>query len=239
MDDDLLSGLRDRLQEQSRVPQLPPDWHCESAMLAAHGFDYGGDFFVADLLTHPTGTTGMQMILVDVCGKGEDAVPDAVQLAGALGGLVVAVPEAAVMAAANEFLMRLPCPESFATAVQVVVDFATGGYVVRSAGHPPVLRWHRSPGEWLVDTARGTALGVVDAPEMHVSRGVLGRGEALLFYTDGVVESRGTDIDVGIEWLRRVAATAVADGFADAPERIIGQVERGDDDRAVLILGRE
>ncbi|UMG92466.1 PP2C family protein-serine/threonine phosphatase [Nocardioides sp. TF02-7] len=239
MDEDLLSGLRDRLQAQSRVPQLPPDWHCESAMLAAYGFEYGGDFFVADLLTHPSGAAGMQMVLVDVCGKGEGAVPDAVQLSGALQGLLVAVPESGLMAAANEFLLRLPCPESFATAVQVVVDFATGRYVVRSAGHPPVLRWRREPGEWVVDSARGTALGVVDRPEMHVSEGVLARGEALLFYTDGVVEARGSDIDTGIAWLQRVAADAVAEGFAAAPGRIIDQVERGDDDRAVLVLVRE
>ena len=238
MDEDLLIGLRDRLQEQSRVPQLPPDWHCESAMLAAHGFEYGGDFFVADLVTHESGGLGLQMILVDVCGKGETAVPDAVQFAGALGGLVVAVPPEELLGAANEFLLRLPSDEAFATAAQVIVDFATGRYSIRSAGHPPVLRFCSGMGEWIVDTARGTALGVVDDPELDVSEGVLERGEALLFYTDGVVEERAADIDDGIAWLRATARAAVADGFADAPERILRQVPRGDDDRAVLILGR-
>jgi serine phosphatase RsbU (regulator of sigma subunit) len=238
VDEDLLSGLRDRLQEQSRVPQLPPDWHCESAMLAAHGFEYGGDFFVADLLALDSGGAGMQMILVDVCGKGETAVPDAVQFAGALGGLLVAVRPEDLMAAANEYLLRQPSDEAIATAVQVLVDFATGRYVVRSAGHPPVLHWRSDLGEWVVDTARGTALGVVDHPELFISEGVLERAEALLFYTDGLVESRGGDIEDGIAWLRVTARIAVADGFADAPERILAQVERGDDDRAVLILGR-
>ena len=239
MPEELLSGLRARLQEQSQVPRLPPDWHCESAMLAAHGYEYGGDFFVADLVTHETGGLGLQMVLVDVCGKGSTAVPDAVQFAGALGGLVVAVAPEDLLAAANEFLVRQPSDEAFATAVQVIVDFATGRYSVRSAGHPPVLHWRMDLGEWVVDNARGTALGVVEHPELHVSEGVLDRGEALLFYTDGMVESRGTDIDDGIAWLRAVARTAVADGFADAPDRILRQVERGDDDRAVLILGRE
>jgi serine phosphatase RsbU (regulator of sigma subunit) len=142
------------------------------------------------------------------------------------------------MAAANEFLLRQPSDEAFATAVQVILDFASGRYVIRSAGHPPVLHWRSDLAEWVVDNARGTALGIVEEPELFLSEGVLERGEALLFYTDGVVESRGCDIEDGIEWLRVSARTAIADGFADAPERILADVDRGDDDRAVLILGR-
>ena len=59
-----------------------------------------------------------------------------------------------------------------------------------------------------------------------------------MFYTDGVVESRGSDIDTGIAWLQRVALDAIGPGFAGAAQRIIARVESGDDDRAVLILGR-
>jgi serine phosphatase RsbU (regulator of sigma subunit) len=233
----LLSGLRDRLQEQSRVPDLPPDWRCVSAMLPAHGFEYGGDFFVADLVDTGSGP-GMQMILVDVCGSGPTAVPDAMQFAGALGGLVAAVPPEKVLAGANGYLLRLPSDEAIATAAHVIIEFGTGGYRIRSAGHPPVLRWDAEGGEWLVDAARGTALGVVEDPEFSVSEGVLAPGEALLFYTDGVVESRSTDIETGIEWLRAAAREAYRDCPGTAPQSILAQVARGDDDRAVLIIAR-
>lgn len=235
--DRLLSGLRDRLQEQSRVPPLPPDWRCVSAMIAANGFEYGGDFFVADLVESGAGP-GLQMVLVDVCGSGATAVPDAVQLAGALGGLVSAVPPEEVLAGANGYLLRLSSDEAFATAAHVIIEFATGRYSIRSAGHPPVLRWDGAAGEWLVDIARGTALGVVDNPDLPASGGVLAPGEALLFYTDGVVESRSNDIEDGIEWLRGAARAAYLDGLDSAPGAILGQVPRGDDDRAVLILAR-
>jgi serine phosphatase RsbU (regulator of sigma subunit) len=111
---------------------------------------------------------------------------------------------------------------------------------VRSAGHPPVLHWRAGAGEWAIDNARGTALGVVDEPEFPVSEGLLAPGEALLFYTDGVVERSTSDIDTGIEWLRSAARTAVRDGeMRDVPARIMEHVSRGDDDRAVLVLGRE
>ena len=85
------------------------------------------------------------MVLVDVCGKGASAVPDAVQFAGALRGLIVGVPEDQLMASANTYLMRQPSDESIATAVHVVVDLATGRYAIRSAGHPPVLHWQSAP----------------------------------------------------------------------------------------------
>ena len=50
MDEAFLSGLRDLLQEQCQVPPLPEGWLSSSAMLSAQGFEYGGDFFVADLV---------------------------------------------------------------------------------------------------------------------------------------------------------------------------------------------
>lgn len=240
MDEAFLSGLRDLLQEQCQVPPLPAGWLCTSAMLAANGFAYGGDFFVADRVRTADGADGLAMVLVDVCGKGETALPHAVQFAGALRGLLVGLPEEQLMAAANAFLLRQPSDESIATAVQVTIDLTNGRYAIRSGGHPPVLHWRAGAGEWVVDNARGTALGVVDHPEFPVSEGVLGSGDAFLFYTDGVVERSDADIDAGIDWLLKEAGVAVGDGdVAAVPARILAQVSRGDDDRALLVLGRE
>jgi len=177
-------------------------------------------------------------VLVDVCGHGSAAVPQAVQFAGALQGLVLALPAEQVMDALNDYLLRQQSEEAVATAVQVIIDLGSGRYRIRSAGHPPVLHWHTGAGEWRIDNARGTALGVVAEPGFDLSTGVLAEGEAFLFYTDGVVESRGGDIDQGIEWLRRTARAAVAEGFAGAAGRILSGVARGEDDRAILVLGR-
>lgn len=228
--------LRDRLLDRGRLPDLPDGWTHQSAMLGAEGYEYGGDFIVSDLA--PDGRS-LQMVLVDVCGSGESAVPAAVQFAGALQSLIVAVPDHALLVTANAYLQRQPSDESIATAVQVVLDLATGCYRIRSAGHPPALRWDAAGGQWEVDNARGTALGVQDAPEVVASDGTLGPGEALMFYTDGVVESRSAGIDEGIAWLRSVARAAVLDRWEGAAARILEQVQRGDDDRAVLILRRD
>lgn len=229
----MLAQLRDRLQRQGVVPPLPDPWRTQSAMLSAHGTGYAGDFLVADL--HDD--RHLEMVLVDVCGKGASVGPQALQFAGALGGLLGALPPDALMRAANAFLLRQESDESFATAVHVRVDLETGDYTITSAGHPPVLHWFPARGEWEVDNARGTALGVVPDPELHASEGRLGAGEALMFYTDGVIETRGRDLDDGLEWLRGVARTRVlAAGFAGFARAVLAKVPRGDDDRAVLVL---
>ena len=232
----VLADLRDRLQAQATVPPLPEGWHSQSAMLAAHEAGYAGDFLVADLRVRADAGPELEMVLVDVCGKGVDAGADALQFAGALGGLIGALPPEPLMRAANAFLLRQPSDEALATAVHVLVDLDTGDYAIRSAGHPPALRWDGR--SWSVDTARGTALGIVADPDLHATCGRLAPGEALMFYTDGVVESRAASIEDGITWLRTVGAEAMSAGLDGAAGRIIAQVPRGDDDRAVLILAR-
>ena len=230
----LLGNLRDRLQAQGRMPPLPEGWQSQTAMLASDGASYAGDFLVADLREDRQ----LEVILVDVCGKGTGAGPAALQFAGALGGLIGALPPEELFRAANDFLLRQNDDESFATAVHLLVDLVDGTYQITSAGHPPALRLDLPTGDWLIDNARGTALGVLADPELHVSPGKLFPGEALLFYTDGVVEDRSSHIDAGIAWLQRAAREAIGGGFGGAANRIIGQVEGGDDDRAVLILSR-
>ncbi|RLV50002.1 serine/threonine-protein phosphatase [Nocardioides mangrovicus] len=232
----MLADLRDRLQRQGAVPTLPTGWQSQSAMIAAHGVGYGGDFLVA---RRSDSRTRLEMILVDVCGKGVGAATTALQFAGALDGLLGALPPQQLMRAANDFLLRQDSDEAFATAVHVAVDLETGAYEIISAGHPPVLVWSDPDEVWNLDATRGTALGIVAEPLLESTTGTLRPGEALLFYTDGVVESRDADLDDGIAWLQTTARDAISRGFDGAPRRIIRKVAAGDDDRAVLMLWRE
>lgn len=231
----MLVDLRDRLQAQGVVPPLPSGWTAQSAMLTAGGVKFAGDFLVANLSDDES---RLEMVLVDVCGKGVTAGTQSLQFAGALGGLIGALPPLGLFSAANDFLLRQSWDEGFATAVHVLVDLNSGGYTIINAGHPPALRWDAGQREWIIDGARGTALGITHDAEFHQTVGELAAGDALMFYTDGVVESRTKDFTAGIEWLRSVAAKVVSTGFDQAPRRIIAQVESGDDDRAVLILTR-
>ncbi len=231
----VLTQLRDRLQRQGVVPPLPNGWRSQSAVVTAHGPSYAGDFLVADVRDG----RWLELALVDVCGKGVSVGPQALQFAGALGGLIGALPPDELMAAANNFLLRQESDESLATAVHLKADLVTGDYTITSAGHPPALHWHLGRRGWSIDLAEGMALGVIPDVEFEPSTGQLRPGEALMFYTDGVIEMPDRDIDDGVDWLRDQALNAVEDrGFIDLPHRLIKKVPRGDDDRAVLVLER-
>ncbi len=230
----MLVDLRDRLQSQGTVPPLPVGWSSQSALKYAGGTRFSGDFLVATLADDES---TLEMVLVDVCGKGVAAGTRSLQLAGALGGLIGALPPEGLFAAANSFLLRQKWDDGFATAVHVLVNLRSGDYTVINAGHPPALRWDAQTRTWEVDGARGLALGIAERPEFRQTSGNLAEGDALMFYTDGVVESRTRDFTTGIEWLRVRAREIVETGFAGAPERIMAEVDAGDD-RAILILAR-
>ncbi len=233
----MLVELNDRLQVQGVVPDLPNGWRSQSSVLSAGGAKFAGDFLVANLSDDKA---HLEMVLVDVCGKGVGAGTQSLQFAGALGGLIGSLPPLGLFSAANDFLLRQHWEDGFATAVHVLVNLDTGEYSVINAGHPPALHWMHRDHVWAVDSARGTALGVLERPDFRRSTGVVEPGDALMFYTDGVVESRSRDVGSGIDWLRGIAARAVlSDGFDNAPHRILADVTGGDDDRAVLVLDRD
>ena len=229
----MLVELNDRLQAQGVVPALPAGWHAQSATRSAGGARFAGDFLVAN---RSRDGRILEMILVDVCGKGVAAGTQSLQFAGALGGLIGSLPPIGLFAAANDYLLRQDWEEGFATAVHVIVDLESGDYSILSAGHPPALRWDGE--QWQVDSARGIALGLLPRPEFQHTSGVLAVGESLMFYTDGIIETRDRDIDDGVDWLREIAAKAVGPGVEGLAKRVIDQVPTHDDDRAVLVLSR-
>jgi hypothetical protein len=231
----MLVDLRDKLQAQGVVPPLPDGWSSQSAILSAGGARFAGDFLVANLSDDDS---VLEMVLVDVCGKGVGAGTQALQFAGALGGLIGALEPKALIQAGNEFLLRQNWDDGFATAVHVRIDLTTGDFSIVNAGHPPVLCWSQGQQRWSVDTARGLALGITHDANFHQTVGRLAPGDALMFYTDGVVESRRQDLTSGIERLRAEATEVVAESFDNAAKRLLGRVAQTDDDRAMLIVHR-
>ena len=232
----MLLDLQSRLLAQGKVPPLPQGWGAQSAMKSAGGAKFAGDFMVSGL--SDCGTT-LDMVLVDVCGKGVTAGTQSLHFSGALGGLIGALSPEELFAAANRFLLRQNWEDGFATAVHVAVNLQSGEFSIINAGHPPALRWDTATRDWGLDGARGTALGITPDPEFHITKGELAPGDALLFYTDGVVESHDVDVMTGITWLRGTAKAAVAGGFDNAATKILDKVNDSDDDRAVLILSRD
>src|SRR5512144_1697163 len=233
----MLADLRDRLRALGELPPLPGRWRAEVAVRAAGGSSFGGDFLVS-ILDAEGGE--LELVLVDVSGKGVDAGTRALLLSGAFGGLIGAIPPEEFLSAANAYVLRQRWEERFATAVHVVVDLLTGSYVVESAGHPPAAHFEAGSGRWLLTEGDGTALGLLPKAEYVTAHGVLGHGDALLLYTDGLIEAPGQDLTTGLDRLLGEAERLVPRGFVGGADRIVeATAAHGGDDRALVLLWRE
>jgi hypothetical protein len=226
--------LRDRISRQTGLDGLPPGWHVETALESAGGTAFAGDFWVA---TRPT-PGRLEIALVDVSGKGEEAGVRALLLAGSFGGLLGALPPAAFLPAANDYLLRQEWDEGFATAVHLSVDLRTGAFEVWTAGHPPAAVRRAGSGRWSALPTEGPILGVVEQATFTGDSGVIQRDDALLLYTDGMVERPRRDIDLGIDRMLGEAEQVLRRGVVGSAQRLVDTLGSRSDDRAVLVLTR-
>jgi tetrahydromethanopterin S-methyltransferase subunit F len=234
--DQMLIDLRDRIQAQGRMPALPVSWGSASVLRPAGGASFGGDFVVSSC----DGKT-LEVALVDVSGKGLDAGTRALLLSGAFGGLLGSVRHGEFLPACNAYLRRGPAAEGFVTAVHLALDLTTGEFVVASAGHPPPAHFDAGSGRWRLTEARGIVLGVVPDLRCVPAHGALRPGDALMLYTDGLVEAPGLDIDLGTDRLLGEADRLMASGFQSAAGELVRVVRAstgGSDDCALVLIWR-
>jgi hypothetical protein len=232
----MLVELRERLRVQGELPDLPDGWSWELEQRSAGGAGFGGDFLVSACTRDDR---SLEVALVDVSGKGIDAGTRALLLSGALGGLLGAVPPEEFLSAANTYLRRQSWEEGFATAIHVAVDLETGDYLLDSAGHPPAAQFQSGQGVWTLSSAEGSALGLFDDGSWPAVRGQLRRGDALLLFTDGLVEVPGRDLELGIDKLLGEANRLVISTFRGGAARLIDSVAPGaTDDRALAMIWR-
>ena len=148
----------------------------------------GGDFY--DVVRRPDGRLGL--LVGDVCGHGPlaAAIGAACRLAwrtGMLSGadLVMAV-------GLVDLVLRSERADegTFATIISATYDAATGDLDLLAAGHPPPVLLDPVSGHRTVELDQGPLLGVVDRAEHVVNQLRLTEGQALLLYTDGLIEGR-------------------------------------------------
>ena len=231
----MLVDLRDRISKQGVIPKLPADWYAESVTRSAGPSSFAGDFMVASLSRDGT---RLQVAVVDVSGKGEQAGTRSLLLSGAFGGLLGAMPAAEFLPAANDYLLRQDWPEGFATAVHLSLSLETGEFEIRSAGHPPAVQMQAGSGRWAVHESEGPILGLMSDAEFTTVRGRLNHGDALLMFTDGLVETATRDISLGIDKLLGQGERLLRSGFEKGAVRLINQSTAVNDDRALFLLHR-
>ena len=223
----------------AELPDIPGIEAAARFRPTGEGNEVGGDFY--DLFE--SGGRGWTVVMGDVCGKGPDAAA------------VTALARYTLRAAAmrerlpsrslgllNEALLRQRDDRRFCTVAYAYLEPMSEGARVgfASGGHPlPLLL--RADGTVQLVGEPGTLLGVVPDPSFSDKSVSLAPGDALVFYTDGVIEGRGTGPPLDEEGLAELVATCVgagADAIAACVEdaAIAAQNGRPRDDIAVLVL---
>ena len=192
----MLIELRDRIREQGKLPPLGEGWGSDVVLRPAGGASFGGDFVVS----YSDGKT-LEVALVDVSGKGIDAGTRALLLSGALGGLLGSVPRTDFLAAATPTCgaarrrglrhRRAPLPRPDLGGVRGLLGGPPPGGALRRGDRP--VAGHSTP------AASSSGWSPICRPSRPPEEGVLRRGDALVLYTDGLVEAPGRDIDAGID----------------------------------------
>jgi serine phosphatase RsbU (regulator of sigma subunit) len=232
------------LQESLLPVELPEIEGIETAARfrpTGEGNEVGGDFY--DVFE--TGARGgWTVVMGDVCGKGPDAAA------------VTALARYTLRAAAmreqlpsrslevlNEALLRQRDDRRFCTVAYAYLEKLDHGARagISTGGHPLPLLLRRGGNVEPVG-APGTLLGIVPDPDLEDRAVTLEPGDALVFYTDGVIESRARSNGVLDE--RRLAelvstcAGQGADAIAATIEEaaVLSQEGSPKDDIAVLVL---
>ncbi|MFG3114790.1 PP2C family protein-serine/threonine phosphatase [Streptomyces sp. NPDC048197] len=182
----------------------------------------------------------MAVAVGDVVGHGLEAACVMGQLRSALSAATLVTPgPARALEVLGVYAHSVEGAES-ATAVEAFIDWTTHTLAYSSAGHPPPALLHPDGRVEFLDGATDPPLGArpeqVDRPEAQVS---FADDAVLVLYTDGLIERRGEDIDVG---LARLAASltrhrgAGAETLADALLAELLPSDGATDDTALVVI---
>ncbi|MET9988592.1 GAF domain-containing SpoIIE family protein phosphatase [Streptomyces mutabilis] len=229
--------------QRNLLAPLPRPGHLRLAARyqpAPAGSQVGGDWY--DAFTLKDGA--LALVIGDVVGHDLTAAAGMAQLHGILRSLAwdhTGPPGAVVdrLDAAMPVITTVPLATLILARVEGDPD--TGPWTLHwtSAGHPPPLLLSPDGTACYLEAGQGLLLGT--GPATGAGRPdathPLEPGSTLLLYTDGLVETPGSDLDTGLDRLRRHALAHAPEPLDTLCDRVLADVPPGStDDVALLAL---
>jgi serine phosphatase RsbU (regulator of sigma subunit) len=215
-------GMARRIQ-QALLPHTIP--HLEGWEVTAYyrpAREVGGDFY--DFLELPDGRLGL--VVGDATGHG---MPASLVMATARS-MLRAVAQGSdspgiVLRRANDPLVTDIPPNMFVTCLYAILDPESGRLRYANAGHDLPYWRHRGGGAEEL-RARGMPLGLMPGMDYEEKEIVLGEGESILFYSDGLVEAHDPHREMfGFSRLRELIATH-ASGGPELADFLLAELEQ-------------
>jgi serine phosphatase RsbU (regulator of sigma subunit) len=228
--------------QRSLLPQSVPELaglELGAAYESSARVDVGGDLY--DFMELPDGR--LAVALGDVTGHGIEAAADMAMAKFVFRSLAREHAEPSdFLESANDVVVGEIAPGKFITMVYVVIDPRDGGVAVAGAGHP-APRIVGGDGAVTSLDAHGLVLGVELDQSYEDVHGRLEPGDAVVLYTDGVLEARRDGELYGEERLDRLLAERVSLPPAELAQAVLDDCRAfadGElaDDCAVVVVRR-
>ena len=172
----------------------------------------------------------------DVAGSGLAAAITMANVRQAIRGVAHVHADPALMLEAADRTLRSETPDRFVTAFVGVIEPLGGTMTYRSAGHPPplILRADCSIDQL---EERGLPLGLYEREERESPHAALASGDALVLYTDGLIESTHEIIE-GQRRLTSAVRSGAIMSASDPAKQLHDAVlvEGSRDDVAILVV---
>lgn len=237
-----LEAARQEVVQRLQDAVRPPMPETTDAELGVHyqpadpGAPIGGDLYDWHVL--PDGD--IHLAVVDVTGKGVTATKDALAVTHALRLLVLEDCALDQLVTRADRILNDAYTELIATLVVARYSPSSGKLRLVGAGHPPPVLVTPDARVEMLET-HGVPIGYPDAHSTDVVERELEHNQALILYTDGVIEAT-RDVVRGIEDLK-TAASEVASYPArylarSIVERALAGAARRDDSLALVLRHR-
>ncbi|MFH8694481.1 PAS domain S-box protein [Streptomyces chartreusis] len=206
---------------------------------ATQGPGVGGDWF--DLI--PLGAGRVGILIGDVMGRGLEAASVMGQLRSAAHALAkTGMQPRQLMQALDAVVADLDVPDQLVTCCYLVIAPDSGSVTVCSAGHLPALVATPGDGVHRLVSPVNAPLGVGDILYQQTDAAIP-PGATLVLYTDGLVETPGSDIEDEIDKLTTTLAGAFGrtrrlEATADHVLAALLPDPEGHDDDVTLLLAQ-
>jgi len=228
--------------QQALLPEATPEldgWELTTYYEPAR--EVGGDFY--DFLEFEDGRVGL--VVGDATGKGMPAALVMATTRGMLRAVVQSVESPGeVLARVNEALVAEIPLNMFVTCLYAILDPNSGSLRYANAGHDlPYLR-HHGGGDAEELRARGLPLGLMPNMPYEEKEAVLGVGDNVLFYSDGLVEAHDPQREMfSFARLRALVAEHAEEGslvdfLMEELYSFVGEGWEQEDDITLLTLRR-
>ncbi|MFD8810650.1 SpoIIE family protein phosphatase [Streptomyces sp. NPDC059627] len=228
--------------QRNLLPPLPEHGRIQLAARyqpAPAGSQVGGDWYDAFMLRDGA----LALVIGDVVGHDLTAAAGMAQLQGVLRSLAWdrTGPTGAVVDRLDEAMHAITTVPLATLVLARVEGPDTGPWTLRwtSAGHPPPLLLTPDGNAQYLEAGQGLILGASPDGGSHrpSAAHALLPGSTLLLYTDGLIESPGSDLDTGLGRLRRHALTLAHEPLDTLCDQVAARMSPGStDDIALLAL---